>query len=276
VDSATGTGANLYGVWAKWERAKDQLTALHKEVLAFGEKPDAWTIRSQVNHDAGRYLFKLDPNWGPGLVLYWGAIIGEMVHDVRSALDQLVWQLVLLNGAVPGRHNKFPICADKPAKGFEQMRREWTDRGDRLRRGELLGVSDQAFTVIERCQPYHGGNRLLLRWLHKVWNTDKHQHLIPMALLAEEPSLALSDGAFIIDKQPSRFDGNTYVMEGTFGGTRPHPHVDVNPHPPRDIVLDDGVAVIEIVRRTLQFTMLELLCPLGDLFPGDRGVGLPK
>jgi hypothetical protein len=46
----------------------------------------------------------------------WGVRVGEFAHDLRSALDNLVWQLVLVNGKEPGDHNQFPIYteANKP------------------------------------------------------------------------------------------------------------------------------------------------------------------
>ena len=39
-------------------------------------------------------------------------ILGEILYDLRSSLDHLVWQLVLANGQTPGRHNEFLITTD--------------------------------------------------------------------------------------------------------------------------------------------------------------------
>ncbi len=174
--------ANLHGVWAKWERAVEQLAALDKEVTAFcTSQPYPYGIRSYSNREAGRYRFEIDPAWPPGLVLRWGAIIGEIVHDFRSALDNLVWQLVKLNEREPDGGHSFPILEDEPSKGFAvQMRREWTDRRGRVHHGPLFGVGDDALAIIEACQPYKRDDGILLLRLHALWNIDKHRHLAPV------------------------------------------------------------------------------------------------
>ena len=37
------------------------------------------------------------------------AIAGEVFHNLRAALDNLAWNLVLSNGGSPGRHTGFPV-----------------------------------------------------------------------------------------------------------------------------------------------------------------------
>lgn len=37
-------------------------------------------------------------------------LVGDYVHNVRSALDHVVWQLVIANRGAPGRHTQFPIA----------------------------------------------------------------------------------------------------------------------------------------------------------------------
>jgi hypothetical protein len=36
-------------------------------------------------------------------------MLGDLAHNPRSSLDDLVTTLVVLNGGVPERHNVFPI-----------------------------------------------------------------------------------------------------------------------------------------------------------------------
>lgn len=77
----------------------------------------------------------------------WSVIISEVIHQLRAALDNLVWQMVLLEGKEePGRHTQFPIYADasKPeriSKGLARM---------------LTGVSVGHRALIEEIQPYQG------------------------------------------------------------------------------------------------------------------------
>lgn len=42
-----------------------------------------------------------------------GVIVGDLVHNVRSALDHLVWQLVLANAQQPTRATQFPVCSKR-------------------------------------------------------------------------------------------------------------------------------------------------------------------
>src|SRR5439155_21053237 len=50
----------------------------------------------------------------------WGLIAGDFVHNIRSALDYLAWQLVILNGKRPNSAVQFPIfttCGEFVTKG---------------------------------------------------------------------------------------------------------------------------------------------------------------
>ena len=108
----------------------------------------------------------------PNVSIDWSVRLGEILYNLRSALDHLVWQLVLANRQVPGRHNAFPIFQNdeiwnKQAKG------QWA----------LSGVSQSAVTMIRRLQPYTGGIGLPFNvwgfWeLHSLCNIDKHRHMI--------------------------------------------------------------------------------------------------
>ncbi|MFZ2049487.1 MAG: hypothetical protein WAU69_00990 [Solirubrobacteraceae bacterium] len=271
--------ADLYGVWAKYQRGMEQLTALNKEVLVFGKKPHPYTIFSQVNDEGTHYVFALKPAWPADLHDRWGAIIGEIVHDFRSALDQLVCEFVRLNGGEPRRSHSFPICGKEPSQGFGvHMRREWTDSRGKVRYGPLFGVSDSAVALIESCQPYKGPNGKRLRQLHDLWNLDKHQTLIPTILWGRAPETKLTN-AVILAQPPGRFEGDTYVMEvfvapeSTEG---PHPHVDVEPHAPIDIALSDGrEPVIEVLRDVAKVVLTGLLHPASDIFPEGASMRLP-
>ena len=89
-------------------------------------------------------------------------IVGDCLYNLRSALDHLVYQLVLKNQSVPTTANMLPIC-NSPDGYIRQ-----------LKRGRLDGVSAKAKAVIESLQPYKSGNKTL--WLlSALANVDKHQ-----------------------------------------------------------------------------------------------------
>jgi len=73
-------------------------------------------------------------------------IIGDCVHNLRCALDYLVWQLVLAAGNKPEECNQFPICLTP--KAFEDA------TINRKRSNRLKGVAPDAAAEIEAVQPY--------------------------------------------------------------------------------------------------------------------------
>jgi hypothetical protein len=93
-------------------------------------------------------------------------IIGDIAHNLRSALDHVTWQLVLANGGEPKEGSggtTFPILLKKP----------------RARLRIVGGVSADARDAIEAAQPYNAQpidrNRHPLAALGHVSNTDKHR-----------------------------------------------------------------------------------------------------
>lgn len=156
--------------------AHDQLTKLWHDGLAV------------VNSDNYRFSREIDSNTGEHIVYAdiikkpdprWGAWIGECAHDLRSALDGLVWQIAYLSPGKPGARTSFPIF----------IRRTTTRRntsGSMLSNFEkhsvsmLRGVGDRHRAMIERLQPYkrwHGYRPTLhpLWLLDKLNNADKHK-----------------------------------------------------------------------------------------------------
>src|ERR1700676_40470 len=99
---------------------------------------------------------------------------GEAVHQIRSALDHLAFELVKLNPTritLPAEweeHCAFPLRLKTPKQQpifncFEHM---------------LPGITKSAFTFIEAVQPYKGENAgNVLRNLVVLSNIDKHRHL---------------------------------------------------------------------------------------------------
>lgn len=80
-------------------------------------------MRSYSDRDGGHYRCEIYPAWQAGVPYRWGAII----HDYRSALDNLVWQLVILNGGEPAR--------TRTAMRSSSMRGASRGRGGPARRG---------------------------------------------------------------------------------------------------------------------------------------------
>lgn len=104
----------------------------------------------------------------PQVPIEWSVKLGEILYNLQSALDHLVWQLVLANGQEPGRHNAFPVVKDES---------DWQKAPTQLK-----GVMPQVERMIKYLQPYTGGmglqfNVAMFRTLQELCNIDKHRHL---------------------------------------------------------------------------------------------------
>lgn len=95
-----------------------------------------------------------------------GGNAGEILYHLRSALDNLVWQLVIANGKTPGSSNEFPIYKSES---------EFTRRAGK----QLRGVSTAARTAIEGLQPFieapENPGYTTLCLIHDLNRIDKHR-----------------------------------------------------------------------------------------------------
>lgn len=97
-------------------------------------------------------------------------VIGDMAHNLRSALDHTAYQLFLANGGSPksGRHVAFPI---------EETVRKYRDSSDR----KLRGVAPAAKAAIDALHPYKQGGDDRFYQISELDNADKHRLLLVVA-----------------------------------------------------------------------------------------------
>lgn len=159
--------SRLTGVRAKIERAKKHVRDLDVAIRAFTDRnPGRECVVSQPQSDTAYTLHcvRLLTPIGSDIPV----IAGDAVHNLRSALDHLAWQLVEANGQTPGRHTYFPLCDQA-----QKYRAPETER-------KIEGISAPAKQVIEAAQPYQAGYDLL-GTLHEMNNWDKHRLLLVAA-----------------------------------------------------------------------------------------------
>jgi hypothetical protein len=141
------------------------------------------TIRNLVKHAASNDSFDFVETSGGNGTLYFrkdpppeiSIICGEVIHQMRSTMDYLAFDLVKLNPngiTLPVDWEKacyFPLWLEAPKKArvyncFENI---------------LPGIQEAAFMFIESVQPYHSGPGVhnALRLIAKLSNVDKHRHL---------------------------------------------------------------------------------------------------
>jgi hypothetical protein len=114
----------------------------------------------------------------PPLPEEFALCVGDFLVNIRSALDHLVWQLVLREGEKTRSSHYFPIIGtDK--EFIDKVRSPSKKAG---KRSPLYGnpVDGDAWAIIEANQPFNRAERNLdyLSWLSKFVNRDKHRTLL--------------------------------------------------------------------------------------------------
>jgi hypothetical protein len=111
-------------------------------------------------------------------------LIGEFLHNMRSALDNLAFALACsFTAPLPNdvaKASEFPIFGDKDGQGHAIFS-ETTSKGDPTRRSglhKIQGWDPRAQTEVERLQPYHRGPSYEddpLWILHELDRINKHR-----------------------------------------------------------------------------------------------------
>ncbi len=100
----------------------------------------------------------------------WGIRIGDAVHNLRAALDNLAWHCAAQSGEPPWA-TEFPIFKD---------RARYLDEGHR----KIRGIEDPRVRgIIDDVQPWQRGDDAIsdpLWVLHEWNNTDKHRVVMPV------------------------------------------------------------------------------------------------
>lgn len=107
----------LAGIRLKLARAWQQIDALKPDIKAFIDA-DPYLPRVNFKPQTHELTVSVEVQRAPDPM--WGVRIGEIVHNFRSALDHVVWELVILSTrrAPPrGCKNQFPIF--ETAAGFD-------------------------------------------------------------------------------------------------------------------------------------------------------------
>ena len=163
---------DLSGARAKLDRAKehrDSLEAIIDPVLE--GKANQIQLRAERDCQTSDYIFRVaatPDEWR----LRVGILIGDVIHNLRSALDHLFWQLYLRYIGIP-----------KPGWETQRVQFPIEDRSERLRkkRETFRKIPSSHWAIIEGAQPYKRRSRKrVLAILRNLSNRDKHQVLTPM------------------------------------------------------------------------------------------------
>jgi hypothetical protein len=248
-------------VWCrqKIERAKqhvDDLNAVHKTFAA--SKP--YEIVPKYNTESKQLLLVFECAPIPPRC---SLLIGEILYQLRSALDHLVRKLVIQAGGTPNSLTQFPIYKIKRGPGFT-----YESRGTQV----IKGVSSSAAKKIEELQPFQASTAPEddpLWQIHELNNIDKHRFLITTRACLGKGNFHLKfdppipDGVKASSMQGEIIENGTIFM--SLSPIRPT-KVQINGHLSVEIVLNETSLPINqpIVPLLAQFC--DYVCGVIDSF----------
>jgi hypothetical protein len=153
------------GVWRKIERADQHIKDLDRLRHRFGDEKKSKAVLCQVDPEDPEYVVwrLVDTRVPDGIRL----ILGDAVHNLRSALDYLVDILVRANEATPGTYTAFPVWRKRGVPG----RRPFGS----LVAGKVRGVAPEVAYVFNALEAYEGGAHQALWTLDQLDILDKHR-----------------------------------------------------------------------------------------------------
>lgn len=173
-----------------------------KEAIRVTPNPAPYQFVREFDAQSGEYAVRMI--LGP-LPIEWSLILGDALHNMRSALDSLVYRLSVAHLGVPTdrevRRIGFPIVDSDD------------EFDDRIRHNQGPYKCDpRVVALIKGMQPYQPsewgyGNPLQL--LRDLNNIDKHRHLV----LAR---IHISDGQFQLSRNGENLGEPVAMQEGVF------------------------------------------------------------
>lgn len=171
----------LDGVRAKLDRADQHLDELKTGVAAFNAS-DPYKVAQNFDFPSGIFTLNIVHIEQPPIE--WGTIIGDVIANLRSALDHLAWQLGSLSGVEPHPKTEFPIF------------KEPAEYADARAQQKIVSLSPTDRALIDGLQPYQRTNNVdddPLWMLHELSNVDKHRTLHSVSLVHEKGGVAINE-----------------------------------------------------------------------------------
>lgn len=213
--------------WVRVNRAKANYARLKGEIAEFWrDHPDMATVG--VEHD-GKGNVRLVARIGTRPPHDWGLASGDILVDLRCALDYAVYALAIRHGGIdpPNSADKleFPIC-DTDTRWAEAIGRH-----------KLDGLSDEAIRWIDAQQPYqrgNGGPTSFLRVLEELVGINKHRFVYVAWCKLESLTLPMSGEGFRIEdfvafQIPGELEDGTVLATFRLVATQPKAQIQLKP-----------------------------------------------
>jgi hypothetical protein len=130
-------------------------------------------------------------------IIEFGVRIGEIAHDLRCALDYIVWEL-----SVKEQRTRPPAVIPFPSQWTDWTKLQFPVRENNggwktaLKNGQLWAIDQNLVTDFEGLQPYSGGKNYHTSdlWiLQQLWNSDKHRTVTVVANVMGVRNIDLSE-----------------------------------------------------------------------------------
>jgi hypothetical protein len=155
----------LAGAVEKFNRSKEQFDELRAEMeMFFNSEPKPHSSIGEFDTGAWEWVERFQIRRAPPL--RFGVIFGDCLHNLRSCLDHVIWQVTLLDGGTPDDQTQYPIASHSEAQ-FNRM------AGRRI-----PGLTAKHRAMVKKTQPYHRVDKASahpLAMLAALSNADKHQ-----------------------------------------------------------------------------------------------------
>lgn len=165
----------LDGALARVERARkhiDDARAIREGIVQSQNEKDLSETHGEI-YDAGLTIERGFRNRPIPTPVEIRLCLSDAVHNLRCALDYLVFELACLDHGSSVDGTQFPIC-DSKADILQPNGK--TTRGFDSRKGkELRGLTPSHVSAIEALQPYRGAH--WTKVLRDISNPDKHRVL---------------------------------------------------------------------------------------------------
>jgi hypothetical protein len=180
------------GARLKVKRAEDHIRELNRFVESFASSPDLYSIGIEkgeawyIDEELVVTIYKSKEE-----LRYTAAlIIGDVYHNLRSALDLLWFEIVSATG-LQTKWTRFPIL---------DTRQELIGKlGTALKKGQISQIVYEL--VLDTIKPYEEGNFLL--WSVEEANLiDKHQLLIPNFGVVQISGILIQNDEEVIEVRP--------------------------------------------------------------------------
>jgi hypothetical protein len=176
----------LAGAQAKIERARQHLVTLQQEIRTF-TNANPYGFVTELEEETGHYIVRAREY--VERPAHAGLIVGDLVHNLRSALDHVAYALADL-GKGATRNTAWPLVSDE---------KDWPSQEGLLLKGMLKGHR----AAIKELQPYQARNAIYAgklpraeierRWtvhmhtlvIGRLDNLDKHVGLLPVVPLSK-------------------------------------------------------------------------------------------